>query len=75
MRRKDLQTFTPEQAASAVVVVQRVEQYNRWRVIVNGEAVVTNEEIDCLYSDIERIAAWLKDAGIESFTVRTHESS
>ncbi|SAK98096.1 hypothetical protein AWB80_07459 [Caballeronia pedi] len=75
MRRKDLQTFTPEQAATTVVVVQRVEQYRRWRVVINGEVVVTADEIDALFADLERIAAWLEEAGIKQFTVRTHESS
>lgn len=75
MQRKELDNMTAEQKAAAAVIVMRVEQYRRWRVVINGEIVVTKDEYDCLYADLERVAAWLKQAGIETFTVRMHESS
>ncbi|WP_165186858.1 hypothetical protein [Paraburkholderia dioscoreae] len=75
MRRKDLENLTAEQKAEASVIVMRVEQYRRWRVVVNGEILVTGDEYDCLYADLERVAAWLRQVGIETFTVRQHEPS
>lgn len=75
MNRNDLKAFTPEQAAEAKVVVQRVEHWRRWRVIVNDDIVKDIGGYDCLYADIERISGWLKEAGIETFTVRMHDSN
>lgn len=75
MRRKDLRDYLAANGGAAEVTVQRVEQYRRWRVVVNGDVIVTNEEVDCLCADLERIAAWLTEAGVTQFTVLTHESS
>lgn len=70
MQKSELKNMPYEAKAAAVVVVERVPQYSRWRVTVNDAPVVIGSAFETLYSDLERVGAWVLDAGFDQFTVR-----